>query len=98
MAHLAVTDRPSAKALLENQRNALQERIRRALEMAYGILHSEPGILDESDQKQLPADKQLQSRNQAFVPRMPAVSNLEQALKEILARELEANYPGHPNF
>ena len=98
VAHLAPTDRPSAKALLENQRNALQERMRKALEMAYGILHSEPGILDESDQKQLPADKQLQSLNQTFQPRMPAVSNLEQAVKELLAKELEANYPGHPNF
>jgi hypothetical protein len=98
LSHLAPTDRPSAKALLENQRSALQERMRQALEMAYGILRAEPGILDESDQKQLPADKQLQSLHAAFQPRMPAVSNLEQALREILAKELEAHFPGHPAF
>lgn len=98
ISHLAPTDRPSAKALLENQRSALQERMRRALEMAYGILKAEPGILDESDQKQLPSDKQLQSLNGSFQPRLPAVSNLEQALREILAKELETTYPGHPTF
>jgi len=98
LSHLAVTDRPSAKTLLENQRSALTERIHRALLMAYGIMSPEPGILDESDQKQLPVDKQLQSLHRNFQPRLPAVSTLKQALDEILAAELEATYPGHPNF
>lgn len=98
LSHLAQTDRPAAKSMLENQRSALTKRLEIAMEMAYGIRNREAGILDESDGNQLPADRQLVSLHRSFQPRMPVVTNLESALKELLKQELEAHYPGHPLF
>ncbi len=97
LSHLAPTDRPAAEQMLRSQANSLKAHMRIALEMAYGVRPADPGILDPGDQKQLSADKQLQSLHNAFSPRMPA-HNLEEAFKEVLAQELEAHYPGSPNF
>lgn len=96
--HLSLQDRPQARLLLENQRSGLKAALRKALEMAYGILESEPGYLDESDANQLGQDQILQSLHSGFQPRMPAATDLGSALQEVLSQELQAHYPGHPEF
>lgn len=96
--NLSLQDRPQARMLLENQRSGLKAALRKALEMAYGILQAEPGYLDESDANQLSQDQILQSLHSAFQPRMPAAISLQAALEELLCQELQAHYPAHPEF
>lgn len=96
--HLSVHDRPQARILADNQRSSLRASLKKALEMAYGILEAEPGYLDESDANQLSQDQILQSLHSAFQPRMPAAPDLNGALEGILGQELASHYPAHPDF
>lgn len=94
--HLPAADRPVARNLLENQRNALRASLRNALEMAYGIRNAEPGFLDPDNT--LRSEEQFQSLDPTFRPRPPVGSDLAEALKALLTQELAFRYPGHPEF
>ena len=94
--HLSLTDRAEAKTVLANQRDQLRERLRRSLRMAYGVMNSEPGILDES--LRLEKDQQFQSLDATIAIRPPAAADLRSALDNLIEQGLDGQYPAHPKF
>ena len=95
-SHLSLADRAEAKTVLMNQRDQLKERLRRALRMAYGVMNSEPGILDEG--LRLEKDQQFQSLDASVAVRPPAAADLRSALDNLIEQALDGQYPAHPKF
>jgi len=94
--HLSAVDRGEARTLLENQRTQLRGRLQKALRQAYGVMNAEPGILDPSHQLEL--SDQFRSLEGSLDLRAPTEATLADALKAILAKALEHEFPGHPDF
>jgi hypothetical protein len=94
--HLSAVDRAEARTLLENQRTQLRGRLQKALRQAYGVMNAEPGILDPSHQLEL--SDQFRSLEGSLDLRAPTEATLGDALKAILAKALEHEFPGHPDF
>jgi hypothetical protein len=95
-SHLSLADRAEAKTVLTNQRDQLKERLRRSLLMAYGVMNSEPGILDEAHR--LEKDQQFQSLDDTVTIRPPTAPNLRAALDNLIEQALDGQYPKHPKF
>ena len=95
-AHLSLAERSEAKTVLNNQRDQLRERLRRALRMAYGVMNPEPAMLDES--LRLDKDQQFQSLDATIAIRPPAAPDLRSALDNLIEQGLDGQYPNHPKF
>ncbi|MBN4054935.1 hypothetical protein JYT15_00340, partial [Acidimicrobium ferrooxidans] len=93
-AHLSPQDKPVAKALLENQRSQLQQRVLGHLETAYGLT----GLAGESVDPSHQLDQHFVSLFPGFEPAPPVASDLADALGGILDQALAYQFPGHPEF
>ena len=92
--HLSPIDREQARALLANQRDQIQARIRSYLHAAYGIATPDAGVVDDS----LERNEQFVSLNPRCRLRPPAAGAFRSALEQLMDQALEAQYPDHPRF
>jgi len=92
--HLSEVDRVQARAILESQRNALREGLRRAIQEAYGASPASPGTLIEDPSH----DRVLISLDRGFSPAAPVGTDLGDAFGNLIDQAYSSTYPGHPNF
>lgn len=93
-AHLSLVDRGPAQALLRNQRDQLQQRVRQYLEVAYGIAgDSRDAVVDP-----LAPENQFRSLDQTLTPVPPVGANLKSAFEALLDQLFRHQYPAHPVF
>jgi hypothetical protein len=93
-AHLSLVDRGPAQALLRNQRDQLQQRVRQYLEVAYGIAgDSRDAVVDP-----LAPENQFRSLDQTLTPIPPVGANLKSAFEALLDQLFRHQYPAHPVF
>ena len=92
--HLSEVDRVQARAILESQRTALREGLRRSVQEAYGAAAPTPGTLAEDAAH----DRVLISLDQSFTPAPPVGADLAAAFSNLLDQAFSATYPGHPRF
>lgn len=92
--HLSEGDRQAARAILEQQRGTLRDRIRRALQEAYGAAAPTAGTLLDD-----PAhDRVLISLDRGFDAARPVGADLAAAFADLTDRALAATAPSHPRF
>jgi hypothetical protein len=91
---LPVADRPQARSILENQRDALRERLRRVIQEAYGAARPTPGNLDRDEAH----DRVLRSLNPEFNPQAPVGHDLAAAFSNLVDQVFTTSFPGHPKF
>jgi hypothetical protein len=92
--HLSEVDRAQARAILESQRTALREGLRRAVQQAYGAAAPTPGVLaDDSGHDQV-----LTSLDAGFNPAPPVGADLAAAFRQLIDQAFSASYPAHPAF
>jgi hypothetical protein len=92
--HLSEADRVQARAILESQRTGLREKLRRAIQEAYGaaaptIGNLAPGNSDE---------RVLVSLHSGFSPAAPVGADLGAAFGNLVDQAFSAIYPAHPRF
>jgi hypothetical protein len=92
--HLSEVERVQARAILESQRIALREGLRRAIQECYGAAAPTRGTLasGESD------DRILVSLDPSFSPASPVGADLAAAFGNLVDQAFSATYPGHPRF
>ena len=91
---LPFQDRPVAKALLENQRTQLRQRVLHHLEAAYGIDRQTDDSVDTSHE----LSEHFDSLLPGFDPQPPVGANLADAMQHLLDQALEHQFPAHPKF
>lgn len=91
---LAPEDRSQAKIILENQRDALRERMRGAVQEAYGAARPTTGNLDLDEAH----ERVLISLTHEFTPQAPVGHDLEAAFTNLVDQVFSAAFPGHPKF
>jgi hypothetical protein len=91
---LPVADRAQARIILENQRDALRERLRRVIQEAYGAAKPTPGNLDIEEGH----DRVLRSLNPEFNPQAPVGHDLAAAFSNLIDQAFTTSFPGHPKF
>jgi hypothetical protein len=92
--HLSEVDRAQAKAILESQRTALREGLRRSIQEAYGAARATPGTLIEDTSQ----DRVLVSLDAGFVPAAPVGADLGAAFRNLVDQAFSSTYPAHPRF
>jgi hypothetical protein len=92
--HLAEVDRVQAKIILETQRDSLRERMRQAVQEAYGAAAETPGTLD----RQPGHDRVLFSLHPELNPTAPIGHDLAAAFGNLVEQAFTATFPGHPRF
>ena len=92
--HLSETDRVQARAILETQRSALREGLRRAVQECYGAAAPTPGTLAVDSAH----DRILVSLYPGFSPLAPVGADLGAAFGNLLDQAFSARYPAHPRF
>ena len=92
--NLPYQDRAVAKALLENQRSQLRQRVLQHLAVAYGIDRQSKDSVDSSHE----LSEHFQSLWQGFDPQPPVGANLKDAMLHLLEQALEHQFPAHPKF
>ena len=92
--HLSEVDRVQARAILESQRTALRELLRRSIQEAYGAARATPGTLVE-DGVDNPI---LVSLDSGFSPASPVGADLGAAFGNLLDQAFNTTYPAHPRF
>lgn len=92
--HLSPQDRASAKALLENQRSQLRQRVKNDLIAAYGLDSASDDAIDAAHE----LSDHFQSLTPGFDPRPPAAPNLKAAMEDLLGQALAHQFPAHPAF
>jgi hypothetical protein len=90
---LPVADRAQARSILENQRDALRERLRRVIQEAYGAAKPTPGNLDLDEGH----ERVLRSLNPEFNPQAP-VGHLGAAFSNLVDQVFSTSFPAHPKF
>ena len=93
-AHLALVDRGPAQALLRNQRDQLQQRVRQYLEVAYGIA----GDSRDAVVNPMAPEEQFRSLDHTLTPLPPVGANLKSAFEALLDQLFRHQYPAHPVF
>ena len=91
---LPFEDRHVAKALLENQRSQLRQRVKQHLEAAYGIDRQSRGSVDTSHE----LNEHFVSLVPDFDPQPPAAANLSEAMQKLIDQALSRQFPAHPVF
>ena len=94
--HLSPQDRPAARALLDNQRSQLRQRVMIHLEAAYGLQSVTPGSVDTTHE--LEPNERFQSLIPGFDPQPPAGGTFAKALNSLLDQALAHEFPAHPMF
>ena len=92
--HLAEADRPQARMILENQRASLRERMRRAVQEAYGAATATPGTLEINEGH----ERVLASLHPELNPAAPVGHDLAAAFSNLIEQAFAATFPGHPRF
>jgi hypothetical protein len=92
--HLSEVDRAQARAILETQRTALREGLRRAVQECYGAAAPTPGTLADDASH----DRVLVSLDPGFSPARPVGADLAAAFINLVDQAFSATYPGHPRF
>jgi hypothetical protein len=92
--HLSEADRVQARTILESQQESLRDRLRRAIQEAYGAATPTPGTL-ESDEAH---DRVLVSLHPQLSPAAPVGHDLAAAFRNLIDQAFSATYPGHPRF
>lgn len=93
--HLAPNNRLTARALIESRCASLRQRLRLALEEAYGV---RPGGGDEYIDPDLVVADHVRSLHRGLRPRPPAAATIAGALDQLCGQLLAARYPAHPDF
>ncbi len=91
---LPFEDRHVAKALLENQRSQLRQRMKQHLETAYGIERQSRNSVDTSHE----LTEHFESLLPDFDPQPPAAANLSEALAKLIDQAMQRQFPSHPLF
>ena len=91
---LPFEDRHVAKALLENQRSQLRQRVKQHLEAAYGIDRQSRGSVDTSHE----LSEHFVSLLSDFDPQPPAAADLAEAMDKLIDQALSRQFPAHPVF
>ncbi|HEY3006232.1 MAG TPA: hypothetical protein VGJ44_28045 [Kribbellaceae bacterium] len=92
--HLAEADRVQARLILEGQRDSLRERLRRAVQEAYGAASYTAGTLDVTEGH----DRVLFSLHPELDVVAPVGHDLAAAFGNLVEQAFTATYPGHPRF
>jgi hypothetical protein len=92
--HLSEVDRVQARAILESQRTALREGLRRAIQECYGAAAPSPGTLAPDGS----GERILVSLDPGFSPAAPVGADLGAAFGNLIDQAFGATYPGHPRF
>jgi len=92
--HLSEVERVQAKAILESQRTALREGLRRALQHSYGAAAAPDGTGGTGG----PEDRILVSLDRAFTPAAPVGADLGAAFGNLVDQAFGAVYHSHPRF
>jgi hypothetical protein len=92
--HLSEVDRAQARGILEGQREALRDSLRRAVQQAYGAARETPGTLAEDAAH----DQVLHSLDPSFAPANPVGADLGAAFGNLVDQAFAATYPAHPRF
>lgn len=92
--HLSEVDRVQARAILESQRTALREGLRRSIQECYGAAAPTPGTLAPGGAD----DRVLISLDPGFSPASPVGADLGAAFANLVDQAFSATYPGHPRF
>jgi hypothetical protein len=92
--HLSEVDRVQARAILESQRTALRELLRRSIQEAYGAARETPGTLAE-DGAENPV---LVSLDAGFSPASPVGADLGAAFRNLVDQAFGTTYRAHPQF
>lgn len=93
-SHLSAVDRTAGRALLDNQRSQLRQRLVTFLEGAYGSAKPFPGSIDEGHEP----GEHTQSLDPTFQPQPPIGANLREAFQHLLDQALSHQFPAHPWF
>ena len=92
--HLSEADRVQARAILESQRTGLREKLRRAIQEAYGAAAPTPGNLAPGNSD----ERVLVSLHSGFSPAAPVGADLGAAFGNLVDQAFSAIYPAHPRF
>jgi len=92
--HLSEVDRAQARAILESQRSALREGLRRSIQEAYGAARETPGTLAEDTSH----DRVLVSLDSGFSPAAPVGADLGAAFRNLVDQAFGTTYPAQPRF
>ncbi|MFW5637352.1 MAG: phage resistance protein, partial [Thermodesulfobacteriota bacterium] len=93
-AHLSQQDQAAARALLENQRSQLRQRVKNDLCAVYGLDAGNPEAVDSAHE----LTDHFQSLWLGFDPQPPARTQLRDAMEDILGQALAYQFPAHPLF
>ncbi|MFW6333519.1 MAG: phage resistance protein, partial [Thermodesulfobacteriota bacterium] len=88
-AHLSQQDQAAARALLENQRSQLRQRVKNDLCAVYGLDAGNPEAVDSAHE----LTDHFQSLWQGFDPQPPARTQLRDAMEDILGQALAYQFP-----
>jgi hypothetical protein len=94
--HLSATERQAARNVFDSQRNSLRERLKAALEFAFGIRPGKDGAIDET--LTLEPAEHFQSLDPALALKPPVATDLKTALNKLLDQALASQFPAHPLF
>ena len=92
--HLSETDRVQARAILQSQRTALREGLRRAIQECYGAAAPTPGTLAPGGGD----ERILFTLDPGFSPAAPVGADLGAAFGNLIDQAFSTTYPGHPRF
>jgi hypothetical protein len=92
--HLAEADRVQARIILETQRDTLRERLRQALQEAYGAAAPTPGTLQVAEGH----DRVLVSLHPELDLAAPVGHDLAAGFASLVDQAFAATFPGHPRF
>ena len=92
--HLSATERSQARTLLQNRQSQLRERLRAALEVAYGASSVNRELVEASHD----LIDCFQSLDSTFRPEPPVGANLQECFQHLLDQVMQHEFPGHPSF
>lgn len=97
--HLSDVERVQAKAILETQRTALREGLRRALQYSYGAAAAAGGFGGAGGAWSGATEGRiLVSLDRAFRPAAPVGADLGAAFGNLVDQAFASTYPSHPRF
>lgn len=92
--HLAEADRAQARTILESAQDALRDRLKFAVQQAYGAASRRPADLDVDEGH----DRVLVSLDPACRPGEPVGHDLAAAFDNLVDQAFSTTFPAHPRF
>lgn len=93
-AHLPPSERSDARAVIKNQRDALEQRIRDSLKAAYGIAQGSSDAVNTT----FALDDHFESLATGLRLRPPPGGTFRNSVMNLADQALEYQFPGHPKF